>query len=441
MSLVFNMVGGGSGGGSDTYAFIIVTYPAGSTCTASNGTKTLTAPDTSGSVVFDIPTPSSTPESWTVTATDGVNTATETVSITYDGQSESVNLAYWGGIKRIYNSSDPAWTREGAYENFTATASVGTVAGRSDFDNVYPWSDIERVTLETGDVMIKIPKFAYWRFRDSDNYEHLRFASGAGGDFAWHPAFLHNGATTPQDYIYVGAYKTSSNNKSVSGASPTVSQTRAAMRTNAAAKGTGWGIIDLSAISAILMLIMVEFATNDVQSVIGAGYTNGSAKINTGSCNNVPNLTGRPAGTSNLVDVVWRGIEGLWGNVWEWFDGLNWNGGTYWACNNQADYADDTSTGYTSLSYTGGATNWSTSYIKEMGYDADAAAYMLPTIGGGSNSSYYCDAVSSSTGWRVALHGGSNDNGTSAGLFALLMSLAASGASAGTGSRLLYIPS
>lgn len=434
------LIFGGGGGGSDTYAFIIVTYPAGSTCTASNGTTTLTAPDTSGSVVFDIPTPSSTPESWTVTSTNGVNTATETVSITYDGQSESVNLAYWGGIKRIYNSSDPAWTREGAYENFTATASVGTVAGSSSFDNVYPWSDIERVTLETGDEMVKIPKFAYWRFRDSDGYEHIRIAPSAGGDFAWHPAFLHNGTSTPHDY-YVGACKTSSNNKSVSGASPTVSQTRATMRTNAAAKGTGWGIIDLSAISAIQMLIMVEFATNDVQSVIGAGYTNGSAKINTGSCNNVPNLTGRPAGTSNLVDVVWRGIEGLWGNVWEWFDGLNWNGGTYWVSNDQSSYADGTSTGYTSLSYTGGATNWSTSYIKEMGYDADAAAYMLPTTGGGSNSSYYCDAVSSSTGWRVALHGGSYDNGTSAGLFALLMALAASGSSAGTGSRLLYIPS
>ena len=440
MSLVLNMVGGGGGSG-DVYAFIICTYPAGSTCTASNGTKTLTAPDTSGSVVFDIPTPSSTPESWTVTATNGVNTATETVSITYDGQSVSVNLAYWGGIKRIYNASDPAWTREGAYANYSATASVGTVAGSSDFDTVYPWSGIERVTLDTGDVMVKIPKFAFRRYRDNDNYEHIQIASRAGGDFSWHPAFLHNGATTPQDYIYVGAYKTSSNNKSVSGASPTSSQTRATMRSNAASKGTGWGIIDLSAISAIQMLVMVEFANNDVQSVIGAGYTSGSARINTGSCDTVPNLTGRPAGTSNVVDVVWRGIEGFWGNVWEWLDGLNWSGDTYWICNNQADYADDTSTGYTSPGYTGGATNWSKSYIKEMGYDAAASAYMLPTTGGGSNSSYYCDAAWSLIGWRVAFRSGSYMDGTGAGLFAFRVDDAASDTSASRGSRLLYIPS
>ena len=430
---------GGSGSG-DVYAFIVCTYPAGSTCTASNGTKTLTTPDTSGSVVFDIPTPSSTPESWTVTATNGGNTATETVSITYDGQSVSVNLAYWGGIKRIYTASDPAWTREGAYTNYSATASVGTVAGSSDFDTVYPWSGIERVTLDTGDMMVKIPKFAYRRYRDNDNWEHIQIAPRAGGDFAWHPAFLHNGVTTPQDYIYVGAYETSSNNKSVSGASPTGSQTRATMRTNAAAKGTGWGLIDASTFSAIQMLIMVEYATNDVQSAIGDGYTNGSARINTGSCDTVPGLTGRPAGTSNTVDVVWRGIEGIWGNVWAWLDGLNWNNGTYLICNDQSNYADNTSTGYTSLGYTG-ATNWDTSYIKEMGYDASSPAFMLPTIGGGSNSSYYCDTVWSATGWRVFLVGGCYTDGSAAGLFAQSATHASSSAYAHLGGRLLYIPS
>ena len=430
---------GGSGGG-DVYAFIICTYPAGSTCTASNGTKTLTAPDTSGSVVFDIPTPSSTPESWTVTATNGVNTAAETVIITYDGQSVSVNLAYWGGIKRIYNSSDPAWTREGAYENFTATASVGTVAGASDFDSVYPWSGIERVTFDTGDVMVKIPKFAYRRFRDNDNYEHIQIASRAGGDFAWHPAFLHNGVSAPQDYIYVGAYKTSSNNRSVSGASPTVNQTRATMRTNAAAKGSGWSLVDASTESALKMLILTEFANNNVQSMIGDGYTNCSARINTGSCDNVPNLTGRPAGTSNLVDVVWRGIEGFWGSASEFLDGLNWNGGTYWVCNDQSSYADDTSTGYTALGYTGGSTAWYTSYIEEMGYDAANAAYMLPLTAGGSGSSYYCDAVWSGTGWKEARRGGDYASGLSCGLFTLDVQYSSSATHDYGASRLLYIP-
>lgn len=85
----------GGGGSGDVYAFIIANYPAGSTCTASNGTTTLTAGDTSGRWVFDIPTPANTPESWTVTITDGTYTATRTVSITDDGQSTEIHLSYF----------------------------------------------------------------------------------------------------------------------------------------------------------------------------------------------------------------------------------------------------------------------------------------------------------------------------------------------------------
>lgn len=90
MSLVFNMVGGGSGGGSDTYAFIVVAYPAGSTCTATDGTTTLTAPDTSGSWVCKVPNAGT----WTILSTDGSQTASTAVSITTEGQSESVALSY-----------------------------------------------------------------------------------------------------------------------------------------------------------------------------------------------------------------------------------------------------------------------------------------------------------------------------------------------------------
>ena len=73
-------------------ATITVTYPSGSTCTCSDGTTTLTAADTSGSYTFTVPNAGT----WTVTCTDGSNTATESVSITKDGQSNTVSLAYVG---------------------------------------------------------------------------------------------------------------------------------------------------------------------------------------------------------------------------------------------------------------------------------------------------------------------------------------------------------
>ena len=71
-------------------ATISVTYPEGSICTCSDGATTLTAPDTSGSHTFTV----NSAGDWTVTITDGEETKTETVTITEDGQSESITIGY-----------------------------------------------------------------------------------------------------------------------------------------------------------------------------------------------------------------------------------------------------------------------------------------------------------------------------------------------------------
>lgn len=79
------------GGGVGTlYACIGVTYPSGSTCTCTNGAKTLTAKGTSGTAIFNVPSTGT----WTVTATNGDKTASKSVSITAEGQTENVTLTY-----------------------------------------------------------------------------------------------------------------------------------------------------------------------------------------------------------------------------------------------------------------------------------------------------------------------------------------------------------
>ena len=154
------------------------------------------------------------------------------------------------------------------------------------------------------------------------------------------------------------------------------------------------------------------------------------------------NLTGRPAGTDGKVDVVWRGIEGFWGNVWEWVDGVNWNGGTYYVCNDPSKYADDTTTNYTALSFKG-STSWSSSYITQEGLDTGNNPHVLlpSAAGSGSESTYDCDACWSSTGWRVFEHGGSWASGSDCGLFTAHLYSDSSRTDASLGSRLLYIPS
>ena len=80
----------GRRGGVRLFSVISVTYPAGSVCTCTKGTKTYKAKNTSGRALFAVPEVGE----WTVSCTDGTKTASKTVNITTDGQATSVTLAY-----------------------------------------------------------------------------------------------------------------------------------------------------------------------------------------------------------------------------------------------------------------------------------------------------------------------------------------------------------
>ena len=80
----------GRGLASKPYAVIGVTYPSGSTCTCTNGSKTLTAKDTTGKALFIIPSAGT----WTVKAVKGSKSTSKTVSITAEGQVETVTLMF-----------------------------------------------------------------------------------------------------------------------------------------------------------------------------------------------------------------------------------------------------------------------------------------------------------------------------------------------------------
>lgn len=90
-------------------ATINITYPAGSTCTATDGTTTLTAPDTSGTWACVVPNAGT----WTVAATDGVENTSESVSITTDGQIVAIELSYLLWLYKsgnTYNAVTGGWS-------------------------------------------------------------------------------------------------------------------------------------------------------------------------------------------------------------------------------------------------------------------------------------------------------------------------------------------
>lgn len=78
----------GGGAKSDVFAFIVVTYPAGSTLTATNGTKTLTAGDTTGTWMFNIPEAGT----WDIVATNGADNVGKSVTVAIIGEIINVEL-------------------------------------------------------------------------------------------------------------------------------------------------------------------------------------------------------------------------------------------------------------------------------------------------------------------------------------------------------------
>lgn len=90
-------------------ATINITYPTGSTCTCSDGTTTLSAPDTSGTWTCIVPNAGT----WTATATDGVENTSESVSITTDGQIAAIELSYLLWLYKsgnTYNAVTGGWS-------------------------------------------------------------------------------------------------------------------------------------------------------------------------------------------------------------------------------------------------------------------------------------------------------------------------------------------
>lgn len=140
-------------------ATINITYPSGSTCTCSDGTTTLSAPDTSGTWACIVPNAGT----WTAAATDGEKNASETVSINTDGQIASIELSYRVLLYQAGDTSDK-WQYKPMYINTS-----------------YKNATAPTVNIESDSMMITQPKYVngcayvYNREIDMTTLNTLRF--------------------------------------------------------------------------------------------------------------------------------------------------------------------------------------------------------------------------------------------------------------------------
>lgn len=121
-----------SSGIGKIYAVIGVTYPSGSTCTCTNGSKTLKAKDTTGKALFVIPSAGT----WTVKAVKGSKSTSKTVSITTEGQVETVVLMY--ELVLFNNGDNTAVTGGWKGQNVTPTVSKVLSFSITNTDATFP---------------------------------------------------------------------------------------------------------------------------------------------------------------------------------------------------------------------------------------------------------------------------------------------------------------
>lgn len=136
-----------------------------------------------------------------------------------------------------------------------------------------------------------------------------------------------------------------------------------------------------------------------------------------GGCDSLGMKSGCLANDSQHA-VIYRGIENIFGNVFNWIDGLNIQNYQAYICRNPKEYISDKfEVPYIKLGYVN--CNEKDMYIKKLGFDEKNPDIALPIeIGGGAGSSSgMCDFYYSSEGNCVARVGGNFGNGSHAGLW------------------------
>ena len=388
-----------------------------------------------------------------VASLDGETATSKTITIA-DGDSKTLDCAFSKiyGVRWNYGASSTALTRLTTSNDSVVTgsvsteptAAVGTGAGSSPFDDVYPWSDMEEYNVinnavsykrgESGfsrtsyDTVVKIPEFYYKVVQDTSAKTISYYISQKAADgFTKHPGSGR----------YVGRYNTGANYVTKSGLAPLVNITRATARTGSANHGSNWWQYDYATWCAVWMLYLVEFADWDSQSKVGRGYVDGnSSTINSGGTDSMTYFTGRAAGTDGKTAVQYRHIENPWGNVYEWVDGYNANGAAEYICTDPSKFADDTSSNYTSIG-NHVATN---AYISGLNVPSAAPYAFQPSAASGSETTYIPDSIYQSTGWRVLFVGGLWGDGSFAGLFYFRVASDSSNSDSSLGARLIYVP-
>ena len=426
----------------DTFATITITAPENCNITISDGTTTKTVSYLAGASIVQYANLNTT---WDISATISGTLVSRTVSVSaYGNQNVSLQLTHIYGVSWGFSGNSLTRTGDSALFSDPVPYVSGMTASQcsSPFDSLMPWSGMTKSTDENGNVLVAIPKFWY-KIEKTNKALTIQIADGEVEGFHVSPAHrARSSSDFDRDVVYIGRYHSSSSNwKSVSGASPKTNVTRAAARTGVHNLGEEYYQLDISMWTTIWMLYIVEFANWDSQAKIGYGCGNDSSVQNTGASDSMPYHTGtmKTSKTTYGVGVQYRNIEDPWGNVLDWCDGITFNNANIYCFDNFSQYADSYSSTGAKLV---GTRPTSSNYIKNWGLSSQSGYewFMYPSEVQSARTEIpdYCSYDSSGV---VLCVGGSYNQSANRGLFYLNGNDGASGSYGSIGVRLQRRPS
>ena len=431
-----------------TFIKLAVTVTTGSFIQVSNGSTSLTE-TTTGTSTFYLPNTGT----WNVTATLGDDTGSATVSVTAY-TSYAVTIAYFKIMTAIINLADsnPATcvTYADDAANMTAGSSAwdeffghypcilkdGAELGKLNPNNFAKYADGTTAPITTlgNDVMIAFPRRGV-KISTANNKVTISMTDAPNhADFKY---YAHSRGSVAKDVFYLGAYKgyvSSSKLYSVSGQSPTVSQTIGTFRGYANSRGSGYDQSGFYQLVFRQCMYILKYKNLNSQATVGKGYTDGFAKQNTGATNT--NGMDYGSTTSGTTRMKLFGIEDFWGNVWEWIDGLVTDGSRNILTNTSNFQDAGKGTGYMSNS-SGLSSNTSGYMSKPQG--TTETGFVLKEANG-SETTYFSDSADLSASC-VTYFGGYWGDGSHAGAFRLYVNNSASYSDSAVAARLMYLAS
>lgn len=388
----------------------------------------------------------------------------------------------FGGRKRCNLTNDGRVAAYYGETGFSTTGKLTQAVDRNPEGTETPDTTLQFASGTVVQVMVEQPKFYYKVVPLNVEKKHkggitrkVRYyvSDTPKAGFKLHPAFVENG--NENEKIYVAAFEgslydasaavyilddsqvadfTADMLSSIANAKPlsglTQSATRANVRKLAEKRGSGWEQAYAATVSASQMLMLIEYASFNMQSCIGNGAVSktddGATNMSepTGTTINLGNASGVAANFNGIQMISYRGEENFWGNIWGWVDGINQymdattHEGTIYIADHT--FTDDIGTG--AYEDAGIIAVFGDGYVSAFCYSEKYDWLFIPGELLGNTAlpvGDYC--WNGNTGWRVAGLGARWNSGLGAGAFCWRLPDASSGRSRDVGGRLVYVPS